>query len=248
MQLTLDRLPDPVREKAAPFLEELAATSGGALHSLYVVGSAVTPDWVAGRSDVNTLVMLRVADLAAIEALAPLGRRWRGKGMAAPLVLDEPYVRSSLDVFPVEFLELRTVHELVAGEDLLAGIEVRRADLRAQCEREVKSRLLGLRQGYLGAVGDAGLLRETLVRFGAGYGPLFRAIVVLLGGEPVVARPDLLAALGRGTGIDTAVFADLRALRTGGEKAPPIERLRDLFERCYRETERLGRIVDELPS
>ena len=248
MPVDLGRVAAPVREKAGPFLEELAAACGGQLHSLHVVGSAATSDWVPGRSDVNSLVVLRSPDLATVEAVAPLGRRWRGKGIAAPLILDEPYLRSSLDVFPVEFLELRLVHATVLGADLLAGIEVRRGDLRAQCEREIKSRLVGLRQGYLGSLGEAGPLRDLLVRSASGYGPVFRAVVFLHGAEPPVQRRPLLDALAKATGLDTEVFARLLELREGRERKPTYESLRVLFERCYQATERLGRVVDELPG
>ncbi len=248
MELDLGRVAPAVRDAAGPFLAELSAACGGTLHSLHVVGSAVTADWIPGRSDVNTLVLLRVPDLATVEAIAPLGRRWRRRGIAAPLVLDEPYVQRSLDVFPVEFLELRQVHETVLGEDILAGIEVRRGDLRAQCEREVKSRLIGLRQGYLGALGEPGPLRELLERFGTGYGPVFRAVVFLHGATPPARRVPLLAALGEATGLDTKVFGELRELRELRERKPSYEALRDLFERCYRATELLGRVVDELPA
>ena len=149
MTLRLDRLAPAVRAKAAPLLEELAGIAGAGLHSLYVVGSAVTPDWVEGRSDVNTLLVLRQMDLAVLEAIGPLGKRHHRTGIAPPLVMDREYLAGSLDVFPMEFLELRLIHETVAGEDLLARLEIGRADLRHQCEREVRSRLVGLRQAYL---------------------------------------------------------------------------------------------------
>ena len=122
MTLRLERVPPAVRAKAAPFLEELAKLAGPGLHSLHLVGSAVTPDWSAGRSDINTLLVLREMDLAVLESIAPLGQRFKGSGIAPPLVMDQGYVRSSLDVFPMEFLEMRLIHETVLGEDILASI------------------------------------------------------------------------------------------------------------------------------
>ena len=80
MTLRLDRVSPAVRAKAAPFLEDLARVAGADLHSLHVVGSAVTPDWVEGRSDVNTLLVLREMDLAVLEAIGPLGKRHGARG------------------------------------------------------------------------------------------------------------------------------------------------------------------------
>ena len=245
MDLRLDRLSPAVRAKAAPFLEELARVAGGDLHSLYVVGSAVTPDWVEGRSDINTLLVLRQMDLAVLEAIGPLGKRHRRAGVAPPLVLDTGYIAASLDVFPMEFLELRLIHETVAGEDLLAGLAIGRADLRRQCEREVKSRLVGLRQAYLRSLGEPKELAAALVHFLAGYQPLARGILSLLGREVPVRRAEAFAALAAAVGPDAGVFAEVLAVKEGRAK-PDADGVRELFERCHRATEQLGRAVDAL--
>jgi hypothetical protein len=234
-----------VRAKAAPFLEDLARVAGDDLHSLHVVGSAVTPDWVEGRSDVNTLLVLREMDLAVLEAIGPLGKRHRRTGIAPPLVMDAAYIAGSLDVFPMEFLELRLIHETVAGDDLLAGLEIRRADLRHQCEREVRSRLVGLRQAYLRSLGEPKALAEALARLLAGYQPLARGILSLLGREVPIRRAEAFTALAAAAGRDTGVFAEMLSLKEGRAR-PDAEAVRALFERCHRATEQLGHIVDAL--
>ncbi len=243
--LRMDGLKGPVRAKAAPFLEDLVRIAGASLHSLHVVGSAVTPDWMEARSDVNTLLVLRTMHLGVLEEIAPLGRRLHGKGIAPPLVMETAYVASSLDVFPMEFLELRLIHETVAGEDLLAGLEIGKADLRHQCEREIRSRLIGLRQGYLRSSGETKALAEALVRFLNGYQPLARGILTLLGKEVPVRRAEAFAALAACAGGDAAVFGEVLALKEGRAR-PDAAGVRDLFERCHRATEQLGRIVDGL--
>jgi len=242
--LRLDRVPPAVRAKAAPFLEELAGNVGPGLHSLHLVGSAVTPDWSEGRSDINTLLVLREMDLAVLGSIAPLGQRFKKSGIAPPLVMDQAYVRSSLDVFPMEFLEMRLIHETVLGEDILASIAIDRGDLRHQCEREIKSRLVGLRQAYLRSLGEPKALAEALVSFLSGYQPLARGILVVLGQEPPRRRVEAFAALEAIVGPDAGVFLEMLALKEGREK-PGAARVRDLFERCHQATERLGRMVDE---
>jgi len=244
MTLRLERVPPAVRAKAAPFLEELAKIVGPSLHSLHLVGSAVTPDWNAEHSDINTLLVLREMDLAVLESIAPLGQRFKGSGIAPPLVMDLGYVSSSFDVFPMEFLEMRLIHETVLGEDILAAIKIDRGDLRQQCEREIKSRLVGLRQGYLRALGEPKALTETLVRFLAGYQPLARGILVLLGKEPPLRRMEAFAALEAAVGPEVGVFVEILTVKEGRAK-PDATGARDLFERCHKATERLGRIVDE---
>ena len=204
----------------------------------------MTPDWDASRSDINTLLVLREMDLAVLESIAPLGRRFKGTGIAPPLVMELGYVNSSLDVFPMEFLEMRLIHETVLGEDILASMKIDRGDLRHQCEREIKSRLVGLRQAYLRALGEPKALAEALVQFLSGYQPLARGILVLLGKEPPLRRAEAFAALEAAVGTDAGVFVEMLALKEGRVK-PDAAGVRDLFERCHKATERLGRILDE---
>ena len=245
MPLRMDRLAPAVRAKAAPFLEDLVRVAGADLHSLHVVGSAVTPDWSEGRSDINTLLVLRVMNLAVLESIAPLGKRHRRSGIAPPLVTDTGFVAGSLDVYPMEYFELRLIHETVAGEDLLAGLAIARADLRRQCERELRSRLVGLRQAYLRSLGEPKALAEALARFLTGYQPLARGILSLLGREVPIRRAEAFTALAAAAGRDTGVFAEMLSLKEGRAR-PDAETVRALFERCHRATEQLGHIVDAL--
>jgi hypothetical protein len=247
MPLRLEGISPAVRTRAEAFLLDLDRIAAGRLHSLYVVGSAVTPDWIEGKSDINVLLLLKEMSLGVIEEVAPLGKRYRDRGVAAPLVMDEHYLHRSLDVFPMEFLELKLIHECVSGEDLLAGLTVHRTDLCRQCEREVKSRLVGLGQGYLASLGEPKRLGEALARFMTGSVPLARGILFLLGKEPPRRRGAALEALVAAAGPDTAVFVELLAVREGRTK-PGGDELRSLFERCYRATERLGRLLDEHPA
>ena len=132
----------------------------------------------------------------------------------------------------------------VLGEDIFASMRIDRGDLRHQCEREIKSRLVGLRQGYLRALGEPKALTEALVRFLSGYQPLARGILVLLGAEPPLRRAEAFAALAAAVGPEAGVFVEMLAVKEGRSK-PDAAGARDLFERCHKATERLGRVIDE---
>ncbi len=238
-------LTSAVPNKIAPFVQEVLAARKPEVHSIHIVGSAVTPDYHEKRSDINSVVVLNEFDLGFIEFLAPLGRKYGKKGIAAPLVMTPQYIRNSLDAFPVEFLEFKLIHRTVYGEDILAGIELSRPHLRLQCEREIKTKLIGLRQGYLSSLGKRSLLAPVLVRSFTGSLPLFRAIIHLLGKKPPVARPDVLTVLGAAAGFGTTVFEQLLHLKAGRIK-PSEQELRSLFETYYTALESLGKIVDEL--
>lgn len=244
-ELRLDGLRPEVGENLRPFLAETLAEYGGNIHSIHVLGSALTDDYIPGTSDINSIFVLREMDLGFLETIAPRGKKYGKKRIAAPLIMTPEYIESSLDVFPLEFLSFRLIHRTVYGEDILSGIEIHPKDLRHQCERELKVKLIGLRQGYISSMGDRKTLTEGFVRSITGYMPLFRGIILLLGKEPPVLYHEVLTALSEATGVDCGVFD--RVLREKRDKARlSKEELDTIFEDYYAATERIGKVVDEI--
>jgi hypothetical protein len=184
-------------------------------------------------------------DLRFIAFLAPLGKKYGKKRIAAPLVMTPDYIQSSLDAFPIEFLDLKLIHRTVYGSDILQDLRIEKPNLRLQCEREIKTKLIHLRQGYLSSLGRKDQLAATLIRSITGSMTLLRAIISLLGEEPPIPRTDVIKTFGGTTKIGTTVFEDLLALKAGTVK-PSEQGLYALFEQYYHALESTGKIVDNL--
>jgi hypothetical protein len=243
--IDLSKLNKKAMERVRPFFEEILSGYKDRIHSIHVTGSAITDDFNLKRSDVNSIFVLNEMDLKFLELLAPLGKKYGKHKVAAPLIMTPGYIKTSLDVFPVEFLNFRLIHETVYGEDIFKEIEISLNDLRHQCERELKSKLIWLRQGYISSQGDRKILTEGFVSSITGYIPLFRGIIHLLGKEPPVRQKDVVMSLSDATGVNTDVFA--KVLSEKDEKVKhSIEELNTIFEDYYAATEELGRIVDEI--
>jgi len=58
---------------------------------------------------------------------------------------------SSDDVFPIEYLDMKDGHKLLYGRDFLSEINVSDANLRHECEFDLRSKLLKLRAKLSGA-------------------------------------------------------------------------------------------------
>lgn len=243
--LSLEKLNYRAAERMRPFLQEILDTYATGIHSVYITGTALTDDYDPDTSDVNSIVMLRQMDLNFLKLLAPLGKKYGKKKVAAPLIMTHDYVQSSLDVFPVEFMNFKLIHETVFGEDILSEINITMSNLRHQCERELKVKLIWLRQGYISSTGDRKTLANGFIESISGYIPLFRGIITLLGKEPPVRQSDVISMLSEATGVDTSAFARvLREKHSRGKMS--MEELNTIFEDYYNTTEKLGRIVDEI--
>lgn len=243
-ELKLDRLSIIVAQKFRPFIEEILNIYSENIHSIYIVGSAVTEDYNKDTSDINSIFVLHKMDLKFIELLAPLGKKYKKKGIAAPLIMTPEYISNSLDVFPIEFLNFKFIHDTVYGDDILNDIEISKADLRYQCERELKSKLIGLRQGYIFSEGDKKIITGQFAASIPGYMPLFRGIIFLMGKEIPIRNQEVISSLSSSTGINTNVFQKILDMKRGKLKLNKGE-IESIFEDYYEATEKIGEIIDE---
>ena len=243
--LTTEKLSPSLQAKISPFFHEILASSAAQIDSIYLVGGVLTEDYREGVTKIDSVIVLHKMDLAFLDILAPLGKKYGQQGFAAPLIMDPAYIRSSVDVFPLEFLNFKLLHHALYGEDLFAELEINRQELRYQCERELKGKLLWLHRIYVSAMGDRKVLAGDIVRHFDGYLPLFRGLVHLLGQAPAAGLKAALDQVGQLTGLATEVFAEIYASKQN-QTQPAKEEISQMFEKFYRATAKLAEVVDGL--
>jgi hypothetical protein len=242
--MTETSLPPEIARRYLPFMSEVMAANGKHIHSIHVSGSALTVDFEPKLADIHSVIVLHQMDLDFLKLLAPLGKKYGKKGLAAPLIMTPDYISSSLDVFPIEFLDLKLLHQTIHGEDLFADLEIRMDDLRQQCERELKSRLIGLRQDYLSAAGDRKILADGFNHAFSRYLPLFRGVIQLFGSQPAINPTAVLEQLQKATTIDLSAFGNIFQARRKRQNLS-MDQLNTVFTNCYQALEQLGKLVDE---
>ena len=238
-------LKDAIIERFKPFHDDILNRYKNNIHSITITGSAVTEDFIPGKSDVNSVFVLKEMDLKFLELLAPLGKKYSKKRIAAPLVMTPEYIRNSLDVFPLEFLNIKLLHKTIWGEDLFGNLAINRSHLRLQCERELKVRLIGLRQGYISCLGNSKMLMDMFVQSFSGYIPLFKGIILLLGKEPPATHPHVLTVLEEVSGINTSVFKTVLKQKIQKTKLM-MDQLNTIFQDYYAAIEELGNITNDI--
>jgi hypothetical protein len=234
-----------ISDRYKPFLDRVLEHHQDLIHSVHIVGSALTRDFDPRNSDINSVVILGQMNLKFLEFLAPLGKKFGKKRIAAPLIMTPGYIDNSLDVFPIEFFNIQKLHFTVWGEDVFQDLDIKKPDLRRQCEQELKIKLMGLRQGYISAAGDQKILARSFAQSFSGYMPLFKSIILLLGKEPPNNNDDILSALEEVSGVRTEVFKTVMNQKKNKTK-PPIAQLNMVFEDYYAAIEKLGDITDAI--
>jgi hypothetical protein len=206
------KAPQRPEEIFQPLTADYRAAFGEGLESIILYGSGAGEAYTAGRSDLIFLLVLTEDAMDRLVKAVDAVARWKKQRVAVPLVMTRDYIRSSLDVYPIEFLDMKLQHILVYGEDVLEGMAFAPDNLRLQLERELKGKLLHLRQGYLDVEGKGTALRELLRVSLPAVLSAFKALLVLREERcpgPVRTHCGCLRAYG----IDRAVFAQCLAVR-----------------------------------
>lgn len=208
-----------MRPTPESFAADAQKVLGRRLVSAILYGSAASGDHVARLSDYNVLLVLTRTDPGTLSPLGPLLRAWTRAGNPLPQIMDRRFLARSADVFPLEWADLKDFHQVLAGTDVLTTIRIAPRDLRAELEREMKSKVLRLRAAYAEAVDQPGRLQELLVRSSSTFLILFRGILRLKRVRPLPAKRDAATALARLLHLDLGVFAYIDGLRTGDRAA-----------------------------
>jgi hypothetical protein len=184
----------------AVFADEVRAALGDDCVGVVLYGSAAGADWIPGRSDVNTVIVLRRASVAALNRLAPLIARWRRKGFALPVLLDRDQVEHARLLFPMELNDIKRQHRVLAGEDPFAAIATDEAALRRECAQEAFGKLLRLRAFYLEHANDTARLADMMTESSKSFIIVIRHLLWLRGGDAPQAYDAALAAVEEAVG------------------------------------------------
>ncbi len=209
--------------------------------SVTLYGSAARGDTVDKASDLNLILVLEDLSPARLDAIVPAVSRWTKRGHPAPRLFSPALIRASADVFPVEFFDIRAAHLVLHGPDPFTGLEVHPDHMRLQCERELKEKLMFLREGYVAAQGEAGAVRRLLCSSYPAFAALFRGCLRLLGDEGPARSTDVIAAFCARAGLDVAPFTAVERLRAGGR---PEGDIKETFARYYAQVGRAAEAVD----
>lgn len=129
--------------------DRLEKALGEELVSVVLYGSAAGGDHGGRRSDYNLLVVTRDLGVALLRRVAPLVGPWVKAGNPPPLFFTEARLRASADVFALEIADIRDNHRVLWGRNPLEGIEPDAGHLCWELERELKGKLIQLRERFL---------------------------------------------------------------------------------------------------
>lgn len=201
------------------FKDELLDKLGSNALSIALYGSAASEDTTKRFSDTNVLVIVENAELGTLQAMLPSVKRWVAQRNPAPLVLSRKELDDGLDVFSIEFLDIRGSHRLLHGVDLFAGLRPSESGLRRQLEYEMRSKLLALQKNYFEIGGDTKRLRDLMAASLSSFTVLAKT-ALHLAGKPVPAKKwDVWKDVGSLIQADASPIETIFRIREGKKDA-----------------------------
>lgn len=245
--VNLERLPNTVKELVAPYAGEMLELLGQNIKSIVVFGSAIGKDFVPKKSNVNLLIVCEKVGLKDLRKSLKLVSKGRRKGIVAPLFLTEMHMKTSSDVFPIEFLDMKDFHQVIYGMEVFDSLNIRTENLRLECEEQLKGKLIRLRQAYLEIATDLKLMESVLIESLTSLIPVFRSALRLKGEEPQMEKEVVIESVAKGFHVEKRPFMEVLAMKRGrGGISKDLPE--DLFGRYLVELEKLAIAVDRLKS
>ena len=241
----MSRIPKDPKEILDQFVNDYKGIYGDDLVSVILYGSAAGKEYIPGKSDINFMIVLTEEGIRNPERSFSLVKKWLKRNVAVPLFLTERYIETSTDVFPIEYLNFKRRYIPVYGKDILKGLSLKKEFIRLQAEREIKGKLLLLRESYLGSSGRKAALTDIINQSLHAFMAIFNALLFMKDIDIPEGGRSLIIAMCNTFGLENGIFMKLIHIREGKIK-PDEKELNRIFKDYLNEIHKLSKIVDEL--
>lgn len=227
----------------------MATSHGGplavALHDLQNIFGERLQAFVAygqpGATPAPSLALVRSISADDLDQCAARATAWRRGDCATPLLLTPQEFAGSLDAFPIEYGEILDTHRVLFGLDPFAGMTIRTEDLRRECETQVKSHLLHLRENYIECRGRQSEVGALVAEAAPAFAVILRRLA-RLDGFPATTHAELGAYAAGRPGLDARTVGAILSL-SGNHQATGVDAIR-IYPAYLTAVEQLWHFID----
>jgi len=239
-------LPKKIKDNLDDFTQRLKGIYGQDLISIILYGSAASGEFTGKLSNINLLIVLNNTGLENLNKISKIITKSNRFQIFNPLFFTEDYIKRSLDVFPIEFLDMKENYIVLYGRDILSGLEISLKNLRFQCEQELKAKLINIKNIYLRSK-DKRSLRNLLFKSFTSTAHILRNLIRLKGKVPPYLKEEILSEISKEFQIDTANLNKILVAKLKNLKLSYKE-IETLFFALVKDLEKIIDIVDRLYS
>ncbi|MFA4981559.1 MAG: hypothetical protein WC592_03715 [Candidatus Omnitrophota bacterium] len=237
------KLPDKVKHILEDFVGKMKSIYKEELVSVILYGSAASGEYAGKYSNINVLVVLYDTGLKNLSMAADVVGSRKYRDLSA-LFFTPDYIKTSSDVFPLEFMDMKENHAVLYGSDVLQSIFIDPKNLRFQCEQELKSKTINMKRLYL-VTKDGPRLKKLLFGSFTSSFHILRNMLRVKGITPAYSGEAALKEIQELFRIDMEVFYTVMDAK---KKNLPLS-LKEtdfLFTAFVDQLEKIARIVDNI--
>ena len=223
-------IPEEVRHTLKSYLIQLRKQLGAHLEAIIVYGSLARAEFVVGRSNINLLLVVKEGSREILTLCGTLQRRWAKEGIVAPLILTKEDLNQSIDLFPLEYGDLKAHYVLLEGQDPFLTCHINDGNLRVQCEQEIRGNFLRVRQRFIEGGARPEAIQALLPLSFTSLLPCLRSVLRLLGHPSNGSTGDVLDRLPEAIQFDQTVLQEVFNMKRG-MSSPGVQELPHLYER-----------------
>ncbi len=198
------------KESIQKFMQGLIGIYRDDLISVILYGSGASGEFIDNRSNLNLLVVLRNTGLENLKSASDLMNKFK---VISPVFFSEDYINSSINIFPIEFLDMQENYFVLYGKDVLKDIHVDIKNLKFQCEHELKSKLMNLKQAYLTMRNDTNALQALLFKTFTSVLHILRNALRLKGKRLPYKKEDVIEQLVMEFQLELRTWAEIFAAK-----------------------------------
>ena len=237
------KLPPKIERLLGDFVSRVKGLYREELISVILYGSVASGEYSASHSNINLVVVLRDTSLSSLSKIAPILNKSKFR-LLNVVFFTEAYIKSSADVFPVEFLDIKENHRILYGKDVTADLRVDIKNLRFQCEQELKSKIINIKKAYLAYI-NAPDIDKLLIKFFTASLHILRNILRLKSGQVVYRKEDILGGIAREFRLDTSDMKRILEAKSANKRLPK-KTASALFNSFVNDLEKIAVSVDGL--
>ncbi|HEX9756369.1 MAG TPA: hypothetical protein VGB26_01060 [Nitrospiria bacterium] len=232
----LRKVPETMEKPLFQYAKLVKGLGGDNALSLTLFGAVVSGNFDKTRQTVTNVLILETIQLEMLRSLSQNGIKLGKERISAPLIMTPQYIKDSLDAFPLELIEIQQCHLILWGENYFKDLSFNDNHVRLQAERELKTILIGMRQGLLASSGREKLIEQLEMNLADRLVRTLRGILWLQGKKESLSAQEVVLHIEKIlekplTGVKNSLLTEDRH---GWNE----------FQNLYRDIETVGKFID----
>jgi hypothetical protein len=238
-------LPDDLRKELNSFCEDMIALIKEDLSSIILYGGTTKQEFDPNSSNINLLIVLKNSNSKILDKITPRMQQGINQATLAPFILTENDLKTSFNLFPIKFSDIKDHHILLWGHDYMPELNISQEFLKRNCQRELKNIIMRLNQIYFFNYGFMENVGARIKKFHSSFLINLNTLLFLKTGKRYTGKQEIIDASVRDLNLDSKIMNLLMDYRKGNARVNNAE-LKTLFDQFILVLRSASSIADNL--